>query len=177
MSDTAIRMQNPSVGYMVGSRTNWSAIWAGVFTFAAIWSVFETLALAVFPGNLNAGLSPTVGMQIWTVILTIIAMYVAGIETGRLSGVATRHDGLIHGIVMFGLSVVSAIVLTAFANVVLAGGTLVHNGHILGLGAGTEWATFFTLFLGWLAAMAGASTGVMRRVVEVREPIQMRPAA
>ena len=173
MSDLAFRIQNPS-SYTAVSRTGWGAIWAGVFTFAAIWSVFEVLAIAIFPAS--ATFSSSVGMQIWTVVLTIIAMYVAGLETGRMAGIMTRHDGLIHGIIMFGLSVVSAIVLTATANGVLAGANLPHNVYAFTL-AGSGWAAFFTLFLGWLAAMGGSSAGVAQRAVAVKEPIQMRPAA
>ena len=45
-------------------------------------------------------------MGVWTVVLTISAMYVAGLETGHLAGVVARHDGLMHGMMMFGLAVV-----------------------------------------------------------------------
>jgi hypothetical protein len=162
-----------AVGVSYGSATRWGAIWAGVFTFAAIWAVFESLAIAIFP-NTNGG---SVGLQVWTVILTIIAMYVAGLETGRLAAIANRHDGLIHGMVMFGLSAVSAVILTTFATGVFWGGS---TAHAVTITAGTEWGYFCALFLGWLAAMGGASTGVARRAVGTttsREPIQMHPAA
>jgi len=170
MSDRALGMQEVSY---YGPGTRWGAIWAGVFTFAAVWAVFESLALAIFPNTAGG----SVGFQIWSVILTIIAMYVAGLETGRLAGIANRHDGLIHGMVMFGLAAVSAVILTTFATGVLWGGT---TAHAITITAGTEWGYFCALFFGWLAAMGGASTGVARRVVGTsvtREPIQMRPAA
>jgi len=119
-------------------RVSWGAIWAGVFTFSAIWAVFGTLALAIFASNANANVTAPVtgqsaGIAIWSIILTIIAMYVAGRETGRLAAVTNRHDGLIHGMIMFGLSVVSAIILTALAGAVLSGGsgilgTSAHSG-------------------------------------------------
>jgi len=169
MSDRGLAMQN--VSYL-GSATRWGAIWAGVFTFAAIWAVFEALAVAIFPNTAGG----SVGFQVWTVILTVIAMYVAGLETGRLAAIANRHDGLIHGMVMFGLSTVSAVILTAFATGALYGSA----AHAVAITAGTQWGYFCALFLGWLAAMGGASTGVARRFVATsvpREPIQMRPAA
>jgi hypothetical protein len=39
-----------------GPRTDWGAIWAGVFTFVAIWSVFGLLGIAALgrPGNPDA---------------------------------------------------------------------------------------------------------------------------
>jgi hypothetical protein len=169
MSDRVVGMQD--LGYRQGTR--WGAIWAGVFTFAAIWAVFEALGVAIFP---NSG-GGSVGIQVWSVVLTIIAMYVAGLETGRLANIVNQHDGLIHGMVMFGLSVVSAVILTTFATGVLYGGS---TTHAVTIAAGTEWGYFCALFFGWLAAMGGASTGVARRFAATsvtREPIQMRPAA
>lgn len=174
MSDLGLRTYSPVIN-ATGFRTSWGAIWGGVFTFAAIWIVFESLALAIFPDRAS------VGIQIWTVILTIIAMYVAGLETGRLSSVSNAHDGLVHGIIMFGLAVVSTMVLTVLASGIAVGAAAPRAGYVFAFGPGTEWAGFFALFLGWLAAMGGASTGVARRVGEVRTsvepPIQMRPAA
>jgi hypothetical protein len=182
MADVPLRMQNyPSTYY--GRRTDWGAIWGGVFTFAAIWSVFEALGMAIFasaaPANAPVSVwSMNAGMAIWTIVLTIIAMYVAGLETGRLAGVATRHDGLIHGIIMFGLSVVSVIIISSLTNAATTGlNTTTHVYYPANLMSDVGWAGFAALFLGWLAAMGGASSGVQRRAAEVREPIQMRPAA
>ncbi|HLI63995.1 MAG TPA: hypothetical protein VKV05_11380, partial [Terriglobales bacterium] len=120
MSDLAYGTQDSAPAYKAGL-TNWGAIWAGVFTFAAIWAVFEALAVAIF----GAGFS--MGMAIWTIVLTVIAMYIAGLETGRLADVANRHDGLIHGVIMFGLSVVSAALLMSVANGLFAGGAPAHS--------------------------------------------------
>ena len=170
MSDRGLAMQDAAY---YGPGTRWGAIWAGVFTFAAIWFVFEALAVAIFP-NTNGG---SVGLQVWSVILTIIAMYVAGLETGRLAGIANRHDGLVHGMIMFGLSAVSAVILTTLASGLLYAGSTIHTFTIP---VGTQWAYFCALFLGWLAAMGGASTGVARwhtTSAVAREPVPMRPAA
>ena len=168
MADIAYRNE----GFVYNAtRVNWGAIWAGVFTFVAIWSVFGLLGLAIFASNAspNAAAPVTgqsVGMAIWSIILTIIAMYVAGLETGRLAAVSNRHDGLIHGMIMFGLSVVAVIVLTTLAGAVLSGGTGIqgsaHNGYLLGMFADLGWSGFVALLLGWLAAMGGGSQGAGR---------------
>ena len=64
-------------------QVSWTAIWGGVLTFLAIWAVFETLATAIFvnngPGNAHVNL---IGLGIWSVILSIIAMFAAGRITG-----------------------------------------------------------------------------------------------
>lgn len=74
-------------------RTDWGAIWAGVFTFIAIWSVFGFLGMAVFASAANPRASfPVTGMSvsmgIWAIVLTIIAMYI-----GRLGNRKTRCSG------------------------------------------------------------------------------------
>lgn len=178
---------------IVRSRTDWGAIWAGVFTFVAIWSVFGLLGMAIFasaanPNAQNPVTGMSIGMGIWAIVLTIIAMYVAGRETGRLATVTNRHDGLIHGMIMFGLSVVAVLVVTALGGATLSGGTGVngsaHSSYILTLFADLGWVGFIALFLGWLAAMGGASQGAgsaprSRPVArtEQAEPQRMRPAA
>ena len=139
-------------------RPNWGAIWAGMFTFVAIWSVFGMLGVAIFgsPASPSAPAGVNVGMSIWAVILTIIAMFVAGRITGQLIG--PTNSRVMHGIVMFGLSV------TAIAVLMVAGGNalgtrlieLTHNHYLLGFFADFGWATFVALFLGWLAAIGGA---------------------
>lgn len=180
MGDTPLRTQSIYPETLVRRNTDWSAVWGGVFIFAAIWTVFEVLGLAIFAGpnglaNPQSGMGA--GMAIWTIVLTIIAMYVAGRETGRLAGAATRHDGLVHGMMMFGLAVVSAIVLTFLAGAFAPGNAAtaaISSSHVMSLGM--EWTGFIALLLGWLAAMGGASTVAKREAAE-RKPIQMRPAA
>jgi hypothetical protein len=167
-------------------RTDWAAIWGGVFTFFAIWSVFGFLALAIFgsaanPTNSSAATGISVGMGIWAVVLTIIAMYVAGLETGKLATVASRHDGLVHGMIMFGLAVVATIVITVIAGNGLAAATgageTAHNAYLLDVFKGQGWVGFIALFLGWLAAMGGASMGASRKVEGARNVREIRPAA
>lgn len=165
-------------------RTDWGAIWGGVFCFLAIWSVFGALGLAIFasvanPGTAQPVLNMSVGIAIWMIVLTIISMYVAGLETGRLAAVTTRHDGLIHGLMMFGLSVAGLAVLISIGGSALSGGTGVnaggHSPYVFTAVADLGWGGFVALFLGWLAAMFGASTGVSHKAV--REVKEIRPAA
>jgi len=171
-------------------RTDWGAIWAGIFCFFAIWSVLGALGVAIFASSANPGanapvLGQSIGMAIWVIVLTIIAMYVAGRETGHLADVRTRHDGLLHGLIMFGLSVVGLIVLISVGGSALAQGSGVagstHSPYALTVVADLGWAGFVALFLGWLAAMFGASSGVSHKVIPAstvrNEPREIRPAA
>ncbi len=187
MADLAYRNDAVTV---VRRRTDWGAIWGGVFTFVAIWSVFGALGLAIFASAANPNTAAPVqgmsaGIGIWMIVLTIIAMYVAGRETGRLAAVDNRHDGLIHGMIMFGLSVVAALVLTVLGGNTLSGGTSVaatsHSPYILTVVSDVGWIGFVALLLGWLAAMGGASSGVSHKP-EIRQQAtgntrEIRPAA
>jgi len=148
---------------------NWGAIWAGVFTFIAIWSVFGALGLGVFASSANPNASQpvsgmSVGMAIWSIVLTIIAMFVAGRTTGHLAGITNPGEGLTHGMIMFGLSVTAALVILAVGGGAMSntasmnGATAGRESYLLGMFADLGWTLFISLFLGWLAALGGAST-------------------
>ena len=161
----------PVVRAPVNSPVYWGAIWAGVFTFVAIWSVFGMLGMAVFasaasPNAARAVTGIGVGESIWAIVLTIIAMYVAGRETGDLAAVTTRNEGVIHGMSMFGLSVVATVVIIAVAGSSVAADVApsAHSPYTLGVISGLGWGGFISLFLGWLAALGGASAGVRSRI-------------
>jgi hypothetical protein len=169
-------------------RTAWGAIWAGMFTFVAIWSVFGMLGEAIFasPANPNAAAlvgGMSVGMGIWAIVLTIIAMYVAGRVTAHFAGVPDRSGRIMHGMTMFGLSVIAVAAMTALnGNAFFHGVTgITHNPYMLTVFSDIGWVGFVSLFLGWLAAMGGAAQGGVRVAVataeQEREVRGMRPAA
>jgi hypothetical protein len=158
----------------------WGAVWAGVFTFVAIESVFGMLAVAIFVSPVNpAAVHPitglSVGASIWAIVLTVIAMYVAGLITGRLAEVSTRNEGAAHGQAMFGLSVLGALILTLLAGVGMttaAAGVSSPVAHVVNTLAGMGWATFVALLLGWLGAMMGGSMAVRRQREAAVQPIR-----
>jgi hypothetical protein len=154
-------------GTTVVSRPNWGAIWAGVFTFLGIWTVWGLLGMGVFSSGANpASAAPIAGehwgITVWSVILTIVALFFAGRVTGHLAGIGNRRDSAVHGMIMFGLSMASAVVAIALIGTAISpagaiGGT--HNPFALGVGANLGYGGFVGTFLGWLAAMWGASIG------------------
>lgn len=169
----------------VAPRTNWGAIWAGMFTFAAIWSVFGTLGEAIFASSATARAAhPIVGMSIgeglWIVILTIVSLYVAGRITGNLAKVTTRGEAAIYGLIMYGLSFVATLLLVVIGGTALNGGAGVapgaHSSYMLTVFADLGWVGFFSLFLGWLAAMGGAAH-VVKEARPANNVRDIRPAA
>jgi len=174
-----------------GNRTSWGAIWAGTFAFIAIWSVFGMLGEAIFASSANPNAAQpvggmSVGMGIWATILTIIAMYVGGRVTAHFSNAVDRNGRIMHGVVMFGLSVVSFVVVAILSGVALtaesgvAGGGP-HSSYILTVFSDLGWIGFASLFLGWLAAMGGAAHGTLARrataTTKVREVHEIPRAA
>ena len=122
------------------------------------------------------------GIGIWVIILTAIAMYVAGRDTGRFAAVTTRHDGLIHGMVMFGLSIVSMLVLVSLGSYGVSAAATATPGtavtpYALSVFTGLGWIGFIALILGWLCAMWGASSGASQRAERATAPREIRPAA
>ncbi|MGH9502834.1 MAG: hypothetical protein ACRD20_08290 [Terriglobales bacterium] len=171
------------------SSLDWSAVWAGLFTFIAIWSVFGFLGFALFSSAANSSIGQSanamnIGLGIWAIVLTAIAMYIAGLETGRLARLDGRFERGMHGMIMFGLSVAAAVVLTISGGMLFTGlpatGVSIQHPYILNAFGGSVWTTFIALFLGWLSAITGASaSGKPKYVVpsNVQDVREMRPAA
>jgi hypothetical protein len=176
MADLAYRRDAP-----IHVVTDWGAIWAGTFAFYAIWFVFGTLGLACFG---SADYRGVWGYGVWGIVLNVIAMYVAGRTTGSNASVTRAGQGLRHGLYMFGLANVGVVLLVAIGYAIgraLAAGTAqVQSGFSY---AGYLWPVWIAMFLGWIAAMTGATQGAARHQTEIapleseREPVSIRPAA
>jgi len=173
MADIAYRTPDSPV---TRRQTEWGAIWSGVFAAAAIWSVFGLLGASIFRVSAGGAASPW-GMGIWSIVLTMIAMYVGGRVTGHLTGLQSRRDAVSCGMAMFGLSAVLAAVL-----IVLAGagtsGAAVSGPYLAGVIDGAGWFGFAALFLGWLCAIGGATSAFQPVARETAQPVRdIRSAA
>ena len=194
----------------VGRRINWGAIWGGVFCFIAICTVFGALGVAVFATVAHPGASKFdmgLGIGIYAIVLTVVAMFIAGSATGRLACVSTRLDGFYHGLVLYGLILVCAFVLASLGGGLMMSGAAATNAatggaaaenaanaaqnavnnaagtlgpysrpFLLHMMATLGWGWFVSVFLAFLAAVCGAASSVVPRVVE-REVREIRPAA
>lgn len=186
MADIATRYDMVSFS---AQKINWGAIWAGVFTFVAIWSVFGMLGEAIFVSAANAstagaGTGISIGMAIWAIVLTIIAMYVGGRVTAHFVNFADRMGRIMHGMAMFGLSVFAVVLL-----LILSGGAMTnggtsgavvptHGSYMLTVFSDLSWVGFASLFLGWLGALGGAShRSSVQRVESTSVAHDLRPAA
>jgi hypothetical protein len=157
------------------SRISWPAIFAGTFVFLAIEVTFGVLGMAIFASAANpssahpvAGMSAGIG--IWLVILSIIALYCAGRAAAMLSGSASSHLGMYHGLTTFGLSVFTSIVVGALllgSTTVAAADTGAAAGPatVASVVATAGYWLFAALVLGMIAAGMGGSHGVSKTMI------------
>jgi hypothetical protein len=151
----------------IRSRMSWPAIFAGTFVFLAIEVTFGVLGTAIFASAVNpASAHPVSGMSagigIWLVILSIIALYFGGRAATALSGATDRHIGMYHGLVTFGVSVFTSIVVGAM---LLGSTTLAPATRAASAGPATVsdyvatagYWLFVALLLGMIAAAIGGS--------------------
>jgi hypothetical protein len=98
---------------------SWGSTFAGTFVFLAIEVTFGLLGAAIFasasapqtatPMNGGTGF----GFGIWMVVLSIIATYFGAKTAGRLSLTADRNRGMYQGLVVFGMSIFTSILIAA----------------------------------------------------------------
>lgn len=108
-------------------RVSWSAISAGVVLVVAIEALLGVLGTGIGLGFVNptAGTTPDagsfgIGAGIWWLLSTIIALVIGSYAAARLAGVPTRFDGVLHGLVIWGL----ALLLTAYLVTSAVGGLI-----------------------------------------------------
>jgi hypothetical protein len=117
------------------TRISWGAIFAGLVMALAVQLLLSLLGLGIgmstvdpaTEANATAGLG--MGAAIWFAISAIISMFLGGLVGGRLAN-GTRNDGLLHGLLVWGLTTLMTFYLltTAVGRVVSGVGSLVGAG-------------------------------------------------
>ncbi|HET6934166.1 MAG TPA: hypothetical protein VFI72_04960 [Candidatus Angelobacter sp.] len=151
----------------IGSRISWPAIFAGTFVFLAIEVTFGVLGAAIFasasnPNSAHPVTGMSAGIGIWLVILSIIALYFGGRAAGSLSGTTDSHRGMYLGLVTFGLSVFTSILVVAIAlgSTTAAPATsasMAGAATVASVVATAGYWLFVALVLGMIAAAMGGS--------------------
>lgn len=101
-----------------GFRLSWGAIFAGFVVATALQMVLTTLGAAIGltafdPGQGDSAASLGIGAALWFAATALISMFIGGQTTGRLAGILTRGDGMLHGVIMWALSLLFAIYLAS----------------------------------------------------------------
>ncbi len=113
---------------------SWRAIFAGLVLVLAIEILLYTLGLGVGLNFVRPGASGTgfgIGEGIWWMVSTIIALLFGSYAAARLAGVASRWDGVLHGLVIWGGAVlIAAYLLTSVITGLLGGAFSVLGGAV-----------------------------------------------
>lgn len=112
---------------IAGFRLSWGAIFGGFVVAMVVQILLSLLGLAIGFGALNVasghpfeGIS--VGTGFWAVLSALIALFVGGLAAGYLAGHLTRFDGMIHGVLVWGITtIVTLWALTAGLGAVVGG--------------------------------------------------------
>lgn len=128
-------------GELTGFRLSWGAIFAGLVTAIVLQVVLTVLGLAIGlsawdPSEGVGGIGT--GVWVWALLSALVSLFAGGVVTGRLAGILTRGDGALHGLLMWGLSLIVGL-------------------WLVGSGAGFVLGTAFDVIGSTVAATAGAA--------------------
>ena len=109
-------------GAHVHRRISWAAIFGGVILVVTVQLLLSLLGAGIGLGtvNVNAGSTPDasslgIGAGLWWVISSIIALGFGGYVAAWFAGIELRWDGLLHGLVTWGIATLLTVYLLSSA--------------------------------------------------------------
>jgi hypothetical protein len=129
-------------------RISWAAIFGGVILVVAIQILLATLGAGVGLGTVNTNAASTpdasslgVGAGIWWIISACVALLVGSYVSAWLAGVEIRFDGVLHGLVTWGISTLLLIwLLTSAIGGIIGGGFSALGSVASAAGSGVSQA-------------------------------------
>jgi hypothetical protein len=117
-------------GAHIHRRISWAAIFGGVILVVAVQLLLSLLGAGVGLGtvNTNAGSTPDagtlgIGAGLWWIISSCVAIGVGGFVAAWLAGVEIRFDGVLHGLVTWGIATLLTLwLLTSAIGGIIGGG-------------------------------------------------------
>lgn len=167
-------------------RVSWSAIFAGVVLVIAIEVLLGVLGVGVGLGFVSpkAGTTPDagsfgVGAGIWWLVSTVIALVIGGYVAARLAGVPTRFDGVLHGLVIWGLALLLTVYLITSAVGGLIGGAFSVIGGTVSAAGSAIGSTASAAGSGIKAALPQVeqATGINPDVLQKQAESILQPSA
>ncbi|SNB75751.1 hypothetical protein SAMN07250955_1145 [Arboricoccus pini] len=111
-------------------RLSWRAILAGIVVVIAVQLILSVLGTGIGLGfvDLQGGQTPDAaslgtGAGIWWFVTTLISFAFGSYVAARAAGAPTRFDGALHGLVIWGLTLIVTVYLLSTALGSLIGGT------------------------------------------------------
>jgi hypothetical protein len=111
-------------------RISWAAIFGGVILVLAVQLLLSMLGVGIGLGtvNVNAGTTPHasslgIGAGVWWVMSSCLALFMGGYIAAWLAGIEIRFDGMLHGLLIWGVTTVLTIyLLTSAIGSIIGGG-------------------------------------------------------
>lgn len=130
----------------INRRIAWGAIIGGVVLVVAIQLLLSILGVGLGAStvNVNAGSTPAatsmgIGAGIWWIVSSLIALAFGGYVSAWLAGVELRWDGMLHGLITWGIATLLTIyLLTSAVGGIIGGGFSAFGSVASAAGSGLK---------------------------------------
>lgn len=123
-------------------RVSWSAIFAGVVVTLSAQLLLSLLGVAIGLGTIDPATADTpaasslgIGAGLWWLASTIVSLMLGGYTAAWLAGIARRFDGMLHGLVTWGVTLLLTFYLLTSAIGSAIGGAFTVIGNVTGAAA------------------------------------------
>ncbi|WP_428531391.1 hypothetical protein [Rhodopila sp.] len=163
-----------SDGSHLHRRISWGAIFGGVIIVVAIQLLLSLLGAGIGLGTVNANAASTqaagslgMGAGIWWVVSSCIALFAGGYVAAWLAGIEIRFDGILHGLVTWGIATLLTFwLLTSAIGGIIGGGFSALSTLAGAAGSGISDA----------AKPAAQATGISPDMVKQQAQSYLQPA-
>lgn len=129
-------------------RISWAAVFGGVILVVAVQLLLSLLGAGIGLGtvNVNAGTTPDassigLGAGLWWLVSSIVALAFGGYIAAWLAGIELRWDGLLHGLITWGIATLLTVYLLSSAiGGIVGGGASALGGLASAAGSGIKSA-------------------------------------
>ena len=161
-------------GSHIHRRISWAAIFGGVILIVVVQLLFSLLGAGIGLGtvNTNAGSTPDagslgIGAGLWWIASSIIALGFGGYVAAWLAGIELRWDGILHGLIAWGIATLLTVYLLSSAIGGIIGGSASALGSLTSAaGSGIKDA----------AQPAAQAAGITPDMVQQQAQAYLKPA-
>ena len=161
-------------GSHIHRRISWAAIFGGVILVVSVELLLSLLGAGIGLNtvNINAGTTPGagslgIGAGIWWVVSSIIALVFGGYVAAWLAGIELRWDGMLHGLLTWGIATLLTVYLLSSA----IGGVIGSGASALGGAASAAGSTVSAA-----AQPLAQATGVTPDMLQEQAQAYLKPA-
>lgn len=147
-TDDPVRRIDPIANNHVHRRISWAAVFGGVIMVITVQLLLSLLGAGIgfTTVDVNAGTTPDassigIGAGVWFLISSVIALVFGGYVSAWLAGIEHRFDGLLHGLITWGIATMLTIwLLTSAIGGIIGGGASALGSLTSAAGSGIKSA-------------------------------------